>query len=143
MTLAKTRSTGAFTTRWYNDPALNAAGEDSGETVPVWTIALESIIVSPAPGQALQRDTPQEIWGWAWADDGIDRVDLSVDGGATWMEARVESRTERAWQRFVFPWRATGPGAAVLCSRAHALGGATQPEFGRRNAIHRIEVKVV
>jgi DMSO/TMAO reductase YedYZ molybdopterin-dependent catalytic subunit len=39
MTVAKTRATGAFTTRWYNDPVLNAAGEDSGETVPVWSIA--------------------------------------------------------------------------------------------------------
>src|SRR5499426_2565879 len=55
VTVAKTRATGAFTTRWYNDPVLNAAGEDSGKTVPVWSIAPESIIVSPTPGQALQR----------------------------------------------------------------------------------------
>ena len=54
MTVAETRATGAFTTRWYNDPVPNAAGEDSGETVPVWSVAPESIIVSPAPGQADQ-----------------------------------------------------------------------------------------
>src|SRR5262245_8385032 len=139
VTVAKTRATGAFTTRWYNDPVLNAAGEDSGETVPVWSIAPESVIVSPAPGQALKRDILQEVWGWAWADRGIQRVDVSVDGGATWTEAQVEPRAERAWQRFVFLWRVTSPGAVVLCCRAHALGGATQPDFGRRNAIHRIE----
>jgi DMSO/TMAO reductase YedYZ molybdopterin-dependent catalytic subunit len=143
MTVAKTRATGAFTTRWYNDPVPNAAGEDSGETVPVWSVAPESIIVSPAPGQALQRDTPQEAWGWAWSDRGIDRVDVSADGGATWTEAQVEPRAERAWQRFVFSWRATDPGAVVLCSQAYSRDGAGQPEFGRRNAIHRIEVKVV
>jgi hypothetical protein len=40
-------------------------------------------------------------------------------------------------------WCATDPGAVVLCSRAYSHDGATQPEFGRRNAIHRIEVKVV
>src|SRR5262245_21461377 len=135
MTVAETRAIGGFATRWYNDPVLNAAGEDSGETVPVWSIAPESIIVSPAPGQALQCDTPLEIWGWAWADGGIARVDLSVDGGGTWMEAQVEPRVERAWQRFVFPWRATGPGAVVLCSKAYSHDGASQPEFGRRNAI--------
>jgi sulfane dehydrogenase subunit SoxC len=143
ITVAKTRATGAFTTRWYNDPVLNAAGEDSGETVPVWSIAPESIIVSPAPGQALQRDTPQDIWGWAWADDGIDRVDVSVDGGATWLEAQVESRVERAWQRFGLSWRPNNSGVVVLCSNAYSRDGARQPEFGHRNAIHRIEVEVV
>jgi sulfane dehydrogenase subunit SoxC len=143
MTLAETRATGPFTTRWYNDPVPNAAGRDSGKTVPVWSVAPESVIVSPATGQALKRDTPQEVWGWAWADRGIDRVEVSVDGGATWMEAQVEPRAERAWQRFVLSWRATDLGAVVLCSRAYSHDGVTQPEFGRRNAIHRIEVKVV
>jgi hypothetical protein len=32
---------------------------------------------------------------------------------------------------------------AVLSSKAYAHDGARQPEVGRRNAIHRIEVKVV
>jgi DMSO/TMAO reductase YedYZ molybdopterin-dependent catalytic subunit len=143
MTIRETRATGAFTTRWYNDPVRNAAGEDSGETVPVWSIAPESIIVSPVPGQAVKRDTPQEVWGWAWADYGIDRVDVSADGGATWTEAQLEPRAERAWQRFVLSWRPNDPGAVVLCSKAYAHDGARQPEFGRRNAIHRIQVKVV
>jgi sulfane dehydrogenase subunit SoxC len=143
MTVAETRATEPFTTRWYNDPVPNAAGGDSGKTVPVWSVAPESVIVSPAPGQALKRDTPQEIWGWTWADRGIHRVDVSVDGGATWMEAQVEPRAERAWQRFVLSWRATDPGAVVLCSKAYSRDGARQPEFGRRNAIHGTEVNVV
>ena len=113
------------------------------KTVPVWSVAPESVIVSPAPGQTLKRGTRQEVWGWAWADRGIDRVDVSVDGGATWMEAQVEPRMERAWQRFVLSWRATVPGVVVRCSSAYSHDGATQPEVGRRNAIHRIEVKVV
>jgi Mo-co oxidoreductase dimerisation domain len=143
MTFAERRATGAFTTRWYNDPLPFGAGEDSGNTVPVWSVAPESVIVSPAPGQAVKRDTLQQVWGWAWADGGIDRVDVSVDGGATWIEAWVEPREERAWQRFVLFWRTTNPGAVVLCSNAHSRDGARQPEFGRRNAIHRIEMTVV
>jgi len=142
MTVAKTRATGAFTTRWYNDPVPNAAGEDSGETVPVWSVAPESVIVSPAPGQTLKRDTLQEVRGWAWADCEIDGVDVSVDGGTTWTESQIEPRTARAWQRFTLSWRARDPGMAVLCSKAHSRG-VTQPEFGRRNAIHRVEVTVV
>jgi sulfane dehydrogenase subunit SoxC len=143
MTVAETRATGAFTTRWYNDPVLNAAGEATGETAPVWSVAPESIIVSPAAGQALKRDIRQEVWGWAWADGGIERVEVSVDGGVTWMEAQVEPRTERAWQRFVLPWTPRYPGAAVLCSNAYGQCGTRQPEVGRRNAIHRVEVTVL
>jgi DMSO/TMAO reductase YedYZ molybdopterin-dependent catalytic subunit len=141
MTFAETRVTRPFTTRWYNDPVPDAAGGDSGKTVPVWSVAPESVIVSPA--QALKRDTPQEIWGWAWADRGINRVDVSVDGGATWTEAQVDPRLERACQRFVLSWRAANPGAVMLCCRGHSQDGARQPELGRRNAIHRIDVKVV
>jgi Mo-co oxidoreductase dimerisation domain len=83
------------------------------------------------------------VWGWAWADLGIDRVDISVDAGETWMEARVEAREERAWQRFVLSWHPADPGAALLCSKAYSHDGVGQSEFGRRNAIHRVEVTVV
>ena len=144
MTVAKTRATGAFTTRWYNDPVPNDTGDDSGgRTVPVWSVAPESIIVSPAPGEALKRDTPQEVWGWAWADRGIGRVDISVDAGATWMEAQVEAREDRAWQRFLRSWHPADLGAIQLCSKAYSHDDEGQPEFGRRNAIHRVEVTVV
>jgi hypothetical protein len=55
----------------------------------------------------------------------------------------VEPRAERAWQRFALAWRADDPGMVMLCSKAYSRDGARQPEFGRRNAIHRIEVKVI
>jgi DMSO/TMAO reductase YedYZ molybdopterin-dependent catalytic subunit len=143
MTVAAARAPGPFTTRWYTAPVPDTTGGDTGKRVPVWSVAPESVIVSPAPGQALQRDTLHEVWGWAWADQGIDRVEVSVDGGATWREVQVEPREERAWQRFVLSWRATDPGAVVLCSKAYAHDGTRQPECGHRNAIHRIEVHVV
>lgn len=142
MTLAATRATGAFTTRWYNDPVLDAAGRRSDTTVPVWSVAPESVIVSPAPGQVLRRGAPQRIWGWAWADAGVHRVEVSVDGGATWMAADVEPRAGRSWRRFETSWRPTETGPVVLCSLASSDDGAKQPDFGRRNAIHRVEVKV-
>src|SRR5262249_20051289 len=46
MTLAETRATGPFTTRWYADPILDGAGRETGATAPVWSIAPESVIVS-------------------------------------------------------------------------------------------------
>ena len=142
MTLAETRCAGAFTARWYNDPVFEADGRDCGKTAPVWAVAPESVIVSPAPGEMLARDRPLEIWGWAWADGGIDTVDVSADGDGTWLPADVEAREDRAWQRFNAVWRPVESGTHVLCSRAVSGSGATQPLAGRRNAIHHVEVSV-
>jgi DMSO/TMAO reductase YedYZ molybdopterin-dependent catalytic subunit len=65
LSLAEKRANGPFTTRWYNDPILNADGRPTGRTVPVWSIAPESVIVSPAPDQTLSAGEDVEIWGWA------------------------------------------------------------------------------
>gem|GEM_PF-1241704 len=88
MTVAETRAPGPFTTRWYTDPVPNAAGGDSGKTVPVWSVAPESVIVSPAPGQALTRNTPTRGVGmglgrpWYRPGRGQRRRRRDVEGGA-------------------------------------------------------------
>src|SRR5262249_14088438 len=71
LTLSDGRSAGPFTTRWYNDAVRDDAGRPTGATTPVWSIAPESVIVSPAPDQGLAVGAPVEIWGWAWADGGV------------------------------------------------------------------------
>ncbi len=68
------RAPGPFTTRWYNDPVLATDGTDTGRTEPVWSIAPESLIVSPRPGAQLSRGVECVVWGWAWADRGIARA---------------------------------------------------------------------
>jgi DMSO/TMAO reductase YedYZ molybdopterin-dependent catalytic subunit len=148
ITLADKRAEGAFTTRWYNDPAPDPApdpdahGIDCARTIPVWSVAPESVIVAPAARATCRRDTPLEIWGWAWSDDGVERVDVSTDGGTTWSAAELEAREDRSWQRFRASWRPTAPGPITLCSRAASFGGTMQPASGRRNAIHRVEISI-
>src|SRR5262245_18362556 len=41
LTFADSRATGPFTTRWYNDPVLDASGQPTGTTIPVGPIAPE------------------------------------------------------------------------------------------------------
>jgi DMSO/TMAO reductase YedYZ molybdopterin-dependent catalytic subunit len=142
MTLARTRAQGPFTTRWYNDPAPADALAPNGLTVPVWSIAPQSIIVSPAPDATISVAKEIEIWGWAWADSGVRAVEVSVDG-STWMPAQLETPSGRAWQRFALQWRPRQPGAATLASRAISLSGAVQPEAGGRNAIYRVPATVL
>lgn len=137
VTLADRRADGAFTTRWYNDPS-----PDGRATVPVWSVAPQSVIVAPAPGGAWRRSATQEIRGWAWADDGVARVDISADGGESWSAAALEPREDRSWQRFAMSWRPTTSGPITLCSRATSVGGATQPAVRARNAIYGLAIMI-
>jgi DMSO/TMAO reductase YedYZ molybdopterin-dependent catalytic subunit len=143
MTLTDRRATSPFTTRWYNDPVLDAAGQPTGDTTPVWSIAPESVIVSPAPGQRLVAGTATEIRGWAWADGGVDRVEITTDNGATWQRAELEAPRGREWQGFACAWTPPRDGEATLASRATARNGLRQPDTGRRNALYRVGVQVV
>jgi sulfane dehydrogenase subunit SoxC len=142
LTLAETRGTGPFTTRWYNDPVHDASGQQTGATNPVWSIAPESVIVSPAPHRTVEGGRAIEIWGWAWADGGAGTVDVSVDGGSNWMRAALEPHTGHAWQRFTVTWHPNRRGEHVLCSRARSADGRCQPLAGARNAVHRVPVRV-
>ena len=141
LTLAPARATGPFTTRWYNDPAGDASGARNGQTMPVWSIAPQSLIVAPAPQAEVESSKPIEIWGWAWADGGVCSVDVAVDGG--WLAAELEAVTGRQWQRFALSWTPGERGKVTLASRTASASGALQPETGRRNAIHCFAVNVV
>ena len=142
ITLADKRVDSPFTTRWYNDPVIDADGNDTGQTAPVWAIAPESVIVSPAPNAPLKAGKPTTIWGRAWSDRGIKSVTVSMDGGASWGEADLSVRTERAWQRFSLDWTPPAPGEYALSSNATDVSGARQPEQGARNALHHLKVTV-
>jgi DMSO/TMAO reductase YedYZ molybdopterin-dependent catalytic subunit len=142
ITLADRRADGPFTTRWYNDLVMDEDGRQSGRSRPVWSVAPESVIVEPAPGATLAADLDHRIWGWAWSDAGIARVDVSVDGGREWIPSELAKRVERAWQRFSLNWRPAQPGTYRLQSRASNADGVTQPSMGARNAIHCVDVTV-
>jgi DMSO/TMAO reductase YedYZ molybdopterin-dependent catalytic subunit len=143
LSLADTRAPGPFTTRWYNDPILDAAGQPTGATTPVGPIAPESVIVSPAPDQTRAVGEEIEIWGWAWADGGVSAVDVSADGADGWMPAAIEQPAGRAWQRFAATWRPRHRGVHELWSQARSAGGRRQPDAGARNAIHRVPIKIL
>lgn len=143
MALAESRAPGPFTTRWYNDPLLDGAGQATGETTPVWSIAPESLIVSPAPNETIERSAGREIWGWAWADGGVRNVYIRAGEAATWQPAELEPPRRREWQRFSLPWTPLQRGETVLASLAEAMDGQLQPISGRRNAIYEVPVNVI
>jgi hypothetical protein len=106
----------------------------------VWSIAPESLIVAPAAGAAVARGTELEIWGWAWSDEGVRRVDVRVQD--EWQRAKLEPRSGYSWQRFSLRWSPQRVGRCALAACAEAITGERQPAAGRRNAFHEVAVDV-
>ncbi|WP_027667900.1 molybdopterin-dependent oxidoreductase [Rhizobium leguminosarum] len=134
ITAADRRASGAYTTRFYNDPTASGMK-------PVWGVAPESVIVSPSPNDLLSADMPTKIWGWAWGDHQISSVEVSVDGGGSWRTASVGPREGRSWQRFELPWIPTS-GQNILLCRCTDEFGEGQPLTDARNAVHTVQVEV-
>jgi DMSO/TMAO reductase YedYZ molybdopterin-dependent catalytic subunit len=139
--LARTRAPGPFTTRWYNDVQTDADGTHTSQPTPVWALAPEAIIVSPAPGQSCAAGRACTVGGWAWADGGVRQVDVTADG-ETWHAAQLQQVRGRSWQAFSWLWVPDTPGPVTLSVRATDHDGVTQPAHGARNAIHSVAVVV-
>ena len=129
-----------------------------GEEVPkdafkiIEEMPVKSVLTFPESGIQLAAASPvTEVRGHAWVGEGrIDKVDLSIDFGATWMPAMLKDPANPyAWQRFsaevTFPMK----GYYEVWARATDDQGRTQP-FGiawnprgyLNNSMHRIAVRV-
>jgi sulfane dehydrogenase subunit SoxC len=142
LTLAAACADGPFTTIWYNDPVVEPSGVVAG-TKPVWELAPHSVIVSPEPNGRIAAGEPFEVWGWAWSDAAVSRVDVTAGGGASWIGARLGERRGRGWQRFDARVPALPAGDYTLAARACDVLGNAQPRQGARNAWHEVRIKAL
>jgi sulfane dehydrogenase subunit SoxC len=89
----------------------------------------KSLITSPSLGMMLP-DNPgiYQISGLAWSGRGkITRVEISADGGDTWVDAELQGPIlAKAFTRFNLPWHWQGD-YAILQSRATDETGYVQP----------------
>ena len=99
-------------------------------------MGVKSLITSPSGTMKLERKGVYEISGVAWSGDGaIKKVEVSADGGKSWMEAALQSEAKSlSLARFRIPWRWQGQ-KAVLQSRAVDEKGNIQPS--RNDALAR------
>ncbi len=140
LVVAERRADSYFTTELYND-AVTPTPEWPLGAKPVWALAPESGIVSPAPGAVLAGGKTT-IWGRAWAASGVAKVEVSCDGGATWREAALGARDQWSWQKFRLDWTPAESGPAMLLSRAVDREGTVQPARDARNSIYAVPVRV-
>jgi sulfane dehydrogenase subunit SoxC len=87
----------------------------------------KSVVTSPSGGMTM-RPGPVEIVGFAWSGRGkVKAVDVTVDGGRTWREARLEEPVlDKCLTRFRMQWDWSGQ-PANIASRVVDSTGYVQP----------------
>ena len=72
------------------------------------------------------------IKGVAHASRGVSRVEVSLDDGRTWSEAKIDyTRSPLAWVLWSYDWRPAQPGEYKLAVRATDNGGEVQTDKER------------
>jgi DMSO/TMAO reductase YedYZ molybdopterin-dependent catalytic subunit len=127
--------------------------DDLGQ--PVSLMRVRALMVPPGIPDFMTRTRlvnagSVTLTGRGWAGRlGISRVEVSVDGGSTWLEAQLGERVSpHAWQAWSSTWAAT-PGRYTLCVRATDTVGNIQPTIQSwnfngvgNNMIQRVDVVV-
>jgi sulfane dehydrogenase subunit SoxC len=96
---------------------------------------VKSVITTPSGGQVLLDKGYYNVTGIAWSGRGkIRRVEVSVDGGKNWKDARLETPVlDKCLTRFNFDWTWNGSDA-ILQSRATDSTGHIQPSMTQLRA---------
>jgi sulfite oxidase len=108
------------------------ADEAGANGLPLASVALNCEILAPRDDEVVAAG-PAQVRGYAYAGDNrsVVRVDVSADGGESWVQADVEPPASSwVWQH----WTARvqlAPGASLLVARAWDSTGASQPESPR------------
>lgn len=98
--------------------------------VPVGEFQVKAQIARPAPHERVRAGSAVRVHGTAWSGDAaVTRVELSTDGGASWLEARLlDEPAPYTWRRWEITWQAPSqPGQRTLMARATDARGRTQP----------------
>ena len=144
---------GTFMTSSYVRPKWPI---EPGQKMPPDTVSTEawpvkSMITFPAPNARVKGSAPVTVRGRAWVGEGlVDRVEISVDEGATWQRARLASRGDRyAWRTFTFTYQPQNFGYLTFLARAWDDRGNAQPMVATWNplgyfwnGVHRVGVVV-
>ncbi len=102
-----------------------------------WVMDAKSVITSPSPQAPITHGPgPAVITGIAWSGRGtIPRVDVTLDGGRNWHEARMDGPSDaKALHRFYLDFEWDGR-PLLLQSRAHDSTGYVQPTKDALRAI--------
>jgi sulfite oxidase len=123
------------------------------ETRILESMPVRSIVTAPADGSRYPAGTRSiAVRGAAWAgDDEVARVEVTLDGGATWTEAAMTPpRNRYDWVRWQVALSLPGDGTYEIFARATDRQGRAQPFRAANwnpngygcNVMHRVAVTV-
>jgi sulfite oxidase len=123
------------------------------ETRIIESMPVRSIVTAPADGSRYAAGTRSiDVRGAAWAgDDEVARVEVTIDGGATWVEAAMAPpRNRYDWTRWQVSLPLPGDGFYEIFARATDATGRAQPFRAANwnpngygcNVMHRVAVTV-
>lgn len=118
----------------YRMSPMGAKGDPGQPSVQ--EMSVKSWINSPAPDASALKAGRNQISGVAFGGmQAVKRVEVSVDGGKTWAEARLVGPDlgKYAWRQFVLDVKLP-VGQFVLASRATDMVGDVQPQERLENA---------
>src|SRR5438034_5832968 len=103
------------------------------ELTPLTEMQVKAQIAEPAEGDVVPANSRVRVHGAAWTSNGeITKVELSMDGGATWTEAKLLGESKpNAWRLWEFNWQTpTAAATQTLIARA-------TDSLGRTQSVHR------
>lgn len=134
-----------------NHPVEAGEKVDKKDFGIIHAMPVKSLITSPQTGVTTSNGVV-DIHGHAWAgDDVVASVVVSIDFGATWIEAKLEDGVNPyAWQNFSAKITLPKKGYYEIWARATSDKGVSQPHAIAwnpkgylNNSMHRISVKSV
>jgi DMSO/TMAO reductase YedYZ molybdopterin-dependent catalytic subunit len=124
--------------------------QETAANTPITEMVVNSLITDPADGANVMMG-PITIGGIAWDGGyGISRVEVSSDGGGTWVAATLGEDLGRfAFRTFSYDLVPKGPGKQTVMARATNKIGQTQtselihnPAGYHHNVIHNVTFNV-
>lgn len=111
-----------------NDCACTEPGTPPKTTIPIGRFSVRSFITSLANGAKVKAGTATVLKGIAFdGGTGIKQVDVSVDGGKSWVPAKLgQDLGKYSFREWTLPVTLAA-GAYALKVRATSNGGKTQP----------------
>lgn len=112
-----------------NDCFCVAPGTAAAKTLPISRLPVRSFITSVQHGDVLPQGKNVELKGIAFdGGAGINKVEVSIDGGQRWREARLGQDLGRfSFREWTLAITFSSKGATQLMVRASNSAGETQP----------------
>ena len=106
---------------------LGSRRDASPQLLSIAAIEPKAIITSLGPNDILQAGKTYTIKGLAWAgEQRVKAVELSTDGGKTWLPAVLPSTTALTWSRWSIEFTPNSKGPLQLLARCTDARGRTQ-----------------